>query len=155
MTAPPSLRRHVGFVVATGAFAGAVMLALGIGWLAPHRPLYAVLVGAAVLALGVSLLEPAMLPFGAVCCAVLALRVGGATLDFTVADAALGLATLPALVLAIRPLSPPMRSLLWLTTAYLALTSFTLIANPYRANAVEWVHQGVLVGGALIVGWAV
>ncbi len=37
---------------------------------------------------------------------------------------------------------------------YEAATFFTVIANPFTANAVEWVHAGFLTGGALVVGWA-
>ena len=32
------------------------------------------------------------------------------------------------------------------------MTLFTVIANPYRANAIEWVHAGLLTVGALVVG---
>ena len=34
-------------------------------------------------------------------------------------------------------------------------TLFTVIANPYRANVVEWVHAGLLTVGALVVGWSI
>ena len=34
-------------------------------------------------------------------------------------------------------------------------TLFTVVTNPYTANAVEWFHAWFLTGGALIVGWAV
>ena len=30
-----------------------------------------------------------------------------------------------------------------------------MIANPYRANVVEWVHAGLLTVGALVVGWSI
>ncbi len=35
------------------------------------------------------------------------------------------------------------------------MTLFTVIANPYRANVVEWVHAGLLTVGALVVGWSI
>ncbi len=34
-------------------------------------------------------------------------------------------------------------------------TLFTVVANPYLLNAVEWFHAWLLVAGALVVGWAV
>ena len=30
-----------------------------------------------------------------------------------------------------------------------------MIANPYKANVVEWVHAGLLTIGALVVGWSI
>ena len=35
------------------------------------------------------------------------------------------------------------------------VTLFTVIANPYTANAVEWLHAWLLTGGALVVGWSI
>jgi hypothetical protein len=48
-----------------------------------------------------------------------------------------------------------MRHLLWLAAIYQASTLFTVIANPYTANTLDWFHTGLLVAGALVVGWAV
>ena len=53
------------------------------------------------------------------------------------------------------PTRPAMRSLLWCGVIYEVLTLFTVVANPYRANAVEWVHAGLLTAGALVVGWSI
>jgi len=47
-----------------------------------------------------------------------------------------------------------MRALLWLTVVYQAATLFTVVANPYTANLIEWFHAWFLTGGALVVGWA-
>jgi len=38
---------------------------------------------------------------------------------------------------------------------YQFATLFTVIANPYTANVVEWVHAWMLVSGALVVGWTI
>jgi hypothetical protein len=75
--------------------------------------------------------------------------------DLTFSDAALFLAFFPALFFAQRPYTPSMRSVLWCCVSYEVLTLFTVIANPYRANAIEWVHAGLLTAGALIVGWSI
>ena len=48
-----------------------------------------------------------------------------------------------------------MRNLLWLTAIYQVATLFTVIANPYAANTIEWVHAWALTAGALLIGWAV
>ena len=48
-----------------------------------------------------------------------------------------------------------MRSLVWIGVIYEVMTLFTVIANPYQANAIEWVHAGLLTVGALVVGWSI
>ncbi len=48
-----------------------------------------------------------------------------------------------------------MRTLVWFGVIYEASTFFTLVANPYTANVVEWVHAGLLTVGALVVGWSI
>lgn len=80
------------------------------------------------------------------------LGVGGVALS--VSDAALAAAFGCAVLLGERPYSKPLRQLLWLNLLYQFTTLFTVIVNPYLANAVEWVHAWLLVSGALIVGWA-
>jgi len=108
-----------------------------------------------VLAFGISLAEPAIIPLIALPMLVIVTRVGGESVNLSVSDAVLFAAFWPAVFLAKRPFSPPMRSLLWLSAAYQVATLFTVVANPYLLNAVEWFHAWLLVGGALVVGWAV
>ena len=48
-----------------------------------------------------------------------------------------------------------MRQVMWLGVLYQFATLFTVIRNPYTANLVEWFHAGLLVLGALVVGWAI
>ncbi|MEL7976733.1 O-antigen ligase family protein [Isoptericola sp. F-RaC21] len=81
-------------------------------------------------------------------------RVGAAGVDLSISDFALAAAFGIALVLGRRPFSRPVRSILWLTAVYQAATLFTVVANPYAANTVEWFHAWLLVGGAVVVGWA-
>src|SRR5690606_22799085 len=82
-------------------------------------------------------------------------RVGGGGLDLTISDAVLALAFWPAVLLSPRPFSKELRALLWLNAVYQAMTLFTVVANPFLANTVEWFHAWLLVSGALVVGWAV
>jgi O-antigen ligase len=83
---------------------------------------------------------------------VVRVEAGGA--DLSVSDVVLFGAFWPAVILGHRPFSPPMRALLWLTVAYQVATLFTVVANPYLSNVVEWFHAWFLTGGALIIGWA-
>jgi polysaccharide biosynthesis protein PslJ len=136
-----------------------VLLCLGVmalGAAVPERPWLVLCVGAAILVLGITALEPGVLPLVATVGVVVVYRV---TLplagDLTVSDVLLFAAVWPALVFARRGYSAPMRNLLWLAAAYQLATVFTLIANPYLANTIDWFHNWLLVAGALVVGWAV
>ncbi len=133
----------------------AVGLALGVGYLVPARPILAVAVVGVVLVLGLTMADVAAIPLLAVPLMLVVRRVGGAGLDLSISDAALGAATLTALVFAPRPFSPALRGLLWLSSLYQFATLFTVIANPYVAGVVEWFHTWALVAGALIIGWTI
>ncbi|WP_448811693.1 O-antigen ligase family protein [Agromyces bauzanensis] len=82
-------------------------------------------------------------------------RVGLGGGGLSVSDVALAAAFGTSVLLAKRPFSQPLRQLLWLNFFYQFTTLFTVIANPYVANTVEWFHAWLLVSGALIVGWAI
>lgn len=79
------------------------------------------------------------------------LAVGGA--DLTVSDAALAAGFGTVVLLGSRRLSPPMRAMLWLNAIYQFSTVFTVIANPFPQNTVEWFHAWLLISGALVLGW--
>lgn len=133
----------------------ALLLALGVGWLVPQTPLIALAAAGAVLLLGLVAVDAALVPLLFLPLLYVTYRVGGGGVDLSVSDLALGLGTIPALVFARRPYSRPMRQILWFTAIYQTSTLFTVIANPYLANGVEWVHAWFLIGGALIYGWAI
>ena len=79
------------------------------------------------------------------------LALGGA--DLTVSDAALAAGFGTVVLLGRRDLGPPMRALLWLNAIYQFGTVFTVIANPFPQNTVEWFHAWLLISGALVLGW--
>jgi polysaccharide biosynthesis protein PslJ len=79
----------------------------------------------------------------------------GSGSGLSISDAVLFLASLCALLEVRTRESPELRSLLWLAVAYQACLIPAVVRNPYRANVIEWLHEGVLVGGGLIVGWVV
>lgn len=81
-------------------------------------------------------------------------RVGFGAGDLTASDVALAAAFGTAVLLGKRPLSEPMKQLLWFNLAYQFATLFTVIVNPNIANTVEWFHAWLLISGALVVGWA-
>lgn len=149
MTATSHDRWTVIWLVAGLALAGAL------GWLAPQQPLIALAVAAAVLLLGVSAVHTTTIPLLVLPLLYLPLRLAAGGTDLSVSDAALTVGTLVAIIFGPRPFSPQMRSVLWLVGIYQVATLFTVVANPYLANAMEWVHSGVLVAGALLVGWTV
>jgi polysaccharide biosynthesis protein PslJ len=138
-------------LVAPPVVAGLVLAGLAV----PNQPLVVVAAALAVLGLGVSLVEPAAFPVIAMPALLVVARVEAGGVDLSASDLVLAGAFLPAMLLAPRPYSPPMRTLLWLSAVYQTATLFTVVANPAVANAVEWFHAWLLVAGALVVGWAV
>ncbi|RYV50763.1 O-antigen ligase family protein [Pengzhenrongella frigida] len=128
---------------------------LAYGLAAPVHPTYALGAAVIVLALAFTTYQPAAVPLLAMPLIVIIQRVGGESVNLSISDFALFGAFWFALVLGSRPYSNAMRTMLWLSFTYQAATLFTVIANPYRANTVEWFHAWMLVGGALVVGWAV
>lgn len=138
-----------------GLAIGAVALALLVGYALPHQPLLVVAGVVLVFVATFALAQPVLLPLLAMPMIVVVARFGAGPVDMTISDWMLGLAFWPAVLFAPRPFSDTMRRLLWLNAIYQAATLFTLIANPYSANSVEWVHAWLLVTGALVVGWVV
>ena len=129
-------------------------LVLGVGRLVPQEPLVAAAVAVGVLMFGLTLADPTIIPLLAVPALLVVVRIRAGGSDLSASDLALFVAFWPAVALGQRPYSPALRSLLWLAVAYQAATVFTVVANPYTANVVEWFHAALLVGGALVVGWA-
>ncbi len=137
------------------AVAVAVVVAVTVGALVPSKPAAAVIAGLVVLAFGVTLVDPLFLPTLAVPFVVVASRVGEESTSISLSDVALAVALLPALVLVHRRFSPAMSSLVLLNLVYQFTALFAVAAHPFRANVVEWFHAWLLIGGALVVGWAI
>jgi O-antigen ligase len=138
-----------------GLYVGTALAVVGIGYYVPTNPRLSLLVGAVVALFGLTLMDSAIVPLLMVVPVLVSYRIGLGGTNLTVSDAALFVAFFPAAVLGVRPYVPALRSLLWLAIAYEASTLFTVIANPYRANYIEWVHAGLLTAGALVVGWSI
>lgn len=139
-------------VMALGAVV-LVAVALGVGYVAPDRPVIALGIAGAVLLLGVTAAEPAAIALAAMPVLVVVHRLSVGAVDLSYSDAALAIAAAAALVFAPRPFSPALRNLLWLNALYQFATLVTVLLNPNRANVVEWFHAWALVSGALLVGW--
>ena len=144
---------HLAGLAALVAFG--VALVLGIGWNVSERPIIALLVALAVLLFGMTLMDSAVVPLLCTLPALLTLRVAVGGVDLTYSDAALAVAFIPAVLFTERPFSAPMRAMVWFAVLYQVSIVFTVVANPYRANLIEWFHSGLLTAGALIVGWSI
>ncbi len=116
---------------------------------------YAAVGAVALLGCGLLVFDPMTLPVVMMPAIVVVERFGAGGIDLTISDIVLFATFWVALLFAPRPFSPPLRSMLWLNVVYQVATLFTVVANPYRANTVEWFHAWLLVSGALVVGWAV
>ncbi|WP_402467114.1 O-antigen ligase family protein [Isoptericola aurantiacus] len=146
------LGRSAGLMLVAVAVA-VVLVVLGAASVLDQQ--YAGLAAVAILACGLLFHDPMSLPVLAMPAVVIVERFGAGGIDLTISDIVLFGAFWIALVFAPRPFSRPMRSMLWLNALYQVATIFTVIANPYQANTVEWFHAWVLISGALVVGWAV
>ena len=134
----------------------ALLVLLGVlGRLLAVAPGISLAAAGLVLAVGVVAVDMAAIPVLATPLLVVTLRIGSESLNLTLADAVLAFAFVPAVLVAIVGVSQPMRHAIWLGVAYQVATLFTVVANPYRANYIEWFHAGLLVIGAMVVGWAV
>lgn len=148
--------RRAGQVGVRAVVAVVVLVVLAaIGWLVPMYSPFALAGAVLVLLIGLTAHEPAAIPLAAMPAMVVVQRIGGESVNLTFSDFALFIAFWCALFFARRPFSRPMRTLLWLSAIYQAATLFTVVANPYRQNTVEWFHAWLSVGGALVVGWAI
>lgn len=139
--------------------ASAVLLvggaAAALGWFAPQHPDVALVAVLGVLLLGISALKPVTVPLLALPLLYVAARVASGGTDISVSDVALAIGTLCALLFVRHPISAPVRNLLWLVAIYQSATLFTVVANPYLANTLDWAHSGLLVAGGLLLGWSV
>ncbi|MCA5892899.1 O-antigen ligase family protein [Isoptericola sp. NEAU-Y5] len=130
-----------------------LLLALGAASVVDSRS--ATIAALALFGAGLLIYDPMSVPVIAMPVSIVVERVGAGSIDLTISDVVLFAAFWVALLFAPRPFSRPMRAMLWLNAFYQAATLFTVVANPYQANTVEWFHAWLLVGGALVVGWAV
>ncbi|WP_277452468.1 O-antigen ligase family protein [Janibacter sp. DB-40] len=143
-----------GVVTVTGLVAAGAGAA-ALGWIAPQQPAAALALAITVLLLGISAVRPVTVPLVVLPLLYVAARTVYGGTDVSVSDIALAVGTLAALLFGRRPFSRPLRNLLWLTVVYQVATLFTVVANPYPANALDWLHSWVLVAGGLLVGWSV
>ena len=144
-----------GAAVRVGVVVVTVGLALAVARLLALAPMLGLLLAGVVLFVGVMAADVVAVPVLAMPFILSTARVGASGIDLTVSDAFLVVASAPAVLVAVSGISRPMRQALWLCAGYQVATLFTVLNNPYRANIVEWFHSGWLVGGALLVGWAV
>lgn len=150
-----TVRRVAGVVLSVVAVVGTAVVLVGIGATIPTQPLLGLAAGSVALAVGLSAVHAATLPLLAMPLVLVVARLAPGGVDVSTSDVALFAAFWPAVLLARKGYTRPMRSVLWLALLYQALTLFTLVANPYRANTIDWFHTFFLVVGGLVVGWAV
>ncbi len=131
-----------------------VVLVLAVGGFSATDPLISLAIAVVVLGFGLTLMDAAIVPLLLVLPLLVAARVSAGGTDLSLSDFALFTAFWPAAFFATRPYTPPMRNLLLLTLVYQSATIMTVVANPYTANLVEWVHAWLLTGAALVVGWS-
>lgn len=119
------------------------------GLLSARLPLFALAFAAVMVVLAIALIDMSLVLVLAFAASFLLTRVG----PLSVADLALVVALLGALVMLRKHEIIALQPMLWAAAVYLALTAPQLLLNRYTENFLEWGHQGVLVVGSLIVGF--
>ncbi|MFN3866108.1 MAG: O-antigen ligase family protein [Demequina sp.] len=137
---------------ATGAAVGSavVVLAATLAGLAVGQSDLILPIAVGLLLLGVASVDMTLVPVVAFPATLASMRVGGFV---SVSDLVLAAATIVALFMLQRRGALVMQPLVLAGAVYLALTVPTLIWNPFRENLIEWVHELVLVIGAMVVGF--
>jgi hypothetical protein len=131
----------------------AVLAALGVaaGLVAAVEPDLALPLAVVVLLVAGAAVDLSLIPLLAVPATMMVTRLG----PMSIADFALGGATIVALLLLRGRGAVTLQPLLWAGTCYIALSAPQLLLNRYAANAVEWAHELVLILGSLVVGFVV
>ena len=124
------------------------------GW-SPEQPYLAPRIAVVGAHARTHLADPTIIPLLSMPVLLVVVRVGAGGVDLSVSDVVLFVAFWPAVVLGERPYSPAdARRCSGSRPSTRRATLFTVVANPYTANVIEWFHAWFLTGGALIVGWA-
>jgi hypothetical protein len=137
-------------VVGLAAVTGLAVVALA----TLYETTWGLLAAVVVLAFGLLAYSPAATIALVTPAITLVNRVDAGGVSLSISDLVLALSFGVALVFGRRPYSRPLRTILWLNFFYQVATLFTVVANPYKENTVEWFHAWLLVGGAAVVGWA-
>lgn len=128
-----------------------VVVGIATGVVSAHGTLWAALLAAAAVFAVIAVFDLTLIAVLAVPATMIMNRVG----PMSISDFVLGLATVVALVLVRGKGAVAIQPLLWAGAAYISLAAPQLILNPYLGNAIEWVHELVLVLGSMVVGFAV
>lgn len=130
-------------------------LLAALGFATGTSPLIGLAAAGFLLVLGMSFANLAALPVLSFALIVVVQRVGGDNGPLSISDLILFVAVVPA-ILSLLPARTDanLRRILWLSVVYQAAILFTVVANPYQANVVEWLHEMLLVAGAVVVGYA-
>lgn len=142
-------------LLASGALLSSIGLLTAVGLLTGASPLIGLAAAGVILIVGTSFVNLAVLPVLAFAVIIVVQRVGGESGNLSLSDLMLFVAVFPAILMLLPARTDVhLRRILWLSLVYQAALLFTVIANPYTANIVEWAHEFLLVAGAVVVGYA-
>lgn len=139
----------------TRASAGVIAIgAAGVlaGYVSGRMPEAALPVAIAVLVLAVAFID---MTYVLVLSFLASILVVGRVGPMSIADLALGVGIVVALLMLRGRGAKSLQPLLWAGAFYLALTLPQLLLNRYVENYIEWAHEIMLVLGALIVGFVI
>jgi len=130
-------------VAATGVAAGAVSAV---------APLWALPAAAVMLIVAIAFID---LTYVLVIAFMSSFLIFGRLGPMSIADLALGVAMIIAVLMLRGRGARSLQPLLWAGAFYLAMTLPQLLLNRYPENYVEWIHEVMLVTGSAIVGFVI
>lgn len=134
-----------------GGIAAGCVVAAGVGFLSADAPSAAMALALVPAAIAVAIATPGAVAAATLPAAFLTYRVGPSSFDMSMADLALMLAVVVALVATTR-LGHATSDLLRLIAVYEVVMLSTVVAHPTSAAIAEWLHRAGLMAGCVIVG---
>lgn len=149
LPAPPLARAALRSVAGGAAVVAAGTLA---GVVSARSPAFALPAAVVVLLIAIAFIDLTyVLVIAFVCSFLITYRAG----PMSVADLALGVGIVVALLMLRGRGARSLQPLLWGGAFYLAMTLPQLLLNPYPENYIEWSREVMLVTGAAVVGFVI
>ncbi len=142
-------------VARSSSWAAVVAVAVVVGVAIAVRPAVGLVLAGLVLLVGVLVADPVLLAVIVLPGALLIQRVGGASLNLSVADLLVFLGAIVCLFQVKWSEAPMLRRFLVVIVWYQAVLLLVVVAHPFRGDVIEWFHRLSYLAGSVLVGWVI
>jgi hypothetical protein len=139
----------------SAAWLTVVVVAAGVAAVTVGNHKVGLALAALVLVVGVFIADPLLLVVLALPGALLIQRVGGSATNLSAADLLVFVAAIVALFHVHWKDAPYLRQFLRGIVWFQAVLLLVLVAHPFRANILEWLHRWSYLAGSVLVGWVI